>query len=328
MTETRAAVERLDGPLARLETTALGTRDIVEKIQETATGLESSSSRVEEFHLKTYTIAKHLEAESYNLREQTETMKLFSREIADQAHNGYPALRQALVHDMEQAISAGLRQVQRDLRECLAESGGTSFQGAARRPGGGDHRLFERDISSSPHTQDHYVSPTQALPKFQSQYARAADTWTRNPAAVTWRRVINIAPFGTIIVQITTASYVKRRPGVSNAGPEMATKEESQTTITFLPATWLSLSGAKFQYGAVTHPAPPWSLQGVNVIPDDSDIFLCCKTLDLDGIRNLFDAKHASPFDVDNEGRNLLGYLGLGARVSRLHQLCQATYLT
>ena len=317
--ETKAAVESLDGPLARLETTALGTQDIVETIQATTFSLESSSSRVEELQMKTYTIAKNLKAESCDLREQTETMKLVSREIADQVHNGYPAFRRALAHDMEQAMSTGLRQIWRDIHERLIDSAGTSSQGAIPRFAASDNAVLKPHISSSPHTQD-YVCPKQAPPEFQGQHARAVARWTRKSAAVSWHRVFNVTLFGTLIARTTTTSYVRRRPTVSDGDPDMETKEESQTSITFLPATWLSLSGAKFRYGTMAHPAPAWSLHSVNVIPSDSDIFLYCSALDLDGIRNLFDESRASPFDVDEGGRNLLGHLAFGARVSCPHK--------
>jgi hypothetical protein len=63
---------------------------------------------------------------------------------------------------------------------------------------------------------------------------------------------------------------------------------------------------------------PHWTLSTVNVIPEDSEILNACLRHDLGTIRKLFDDGRASPYDVDEVGRNLLGYIAVGVQVSTM----------
>jgi len=121
----------------------------------------------------------------------------------------------------------------------------------------------------------------------------------------------------TLLAQTVNAEYI-RTPSKGSQSTERnaEVRNESRTTITFLPARWLSSSGAKFKYGAVVRPASSWSLRSVNVIPENSEITNAYSYLDILHVRVLFKSSQASPFDVDIKGRNLLGFLALGARVS------------
>ncbi|KAK3381233.1 hypothetical protein B0H63DRAFT_197943 [Podospora didyma] len=165
-----------------------------------------------------------------------------------------------------------------------------------------------------------YISPRQHMDKHMSSPKGlaishgATASWLRKSTTVTRHSVYKAPLFGTLLFQTIMATYVRGIPAEADEGSGLETEPQSQTSVTFLPAAWLSSSGARFQYGAITHPAPAWSIHCVNVIPFDSEIFICCRNLDLANIRNLFDKGEASPYDVDKSGRNLLGYLALGTR--------------
>lgn len=68
--------------------------------------------------------------------------------------------------------------------------------------------------------------------------------------------------------------------------------------------------------GNRTQPSPGLSLRTVNIVADDAAIIQACEKLDLVAIRKLFDEGQASPYDVDNTGRNLLGAVAIGCQVS------------
>jgi hypothetical protein len=61
--------------------------------------------------------------------------------------------------------------------------------------------------------------------------------------------------------------------------------------------------------------SPHWNLSSVNIVPEDSEIINACCNLDLVTIQRLFDNDQASPYDVDNCVRNLLGWVSMGLQV-------------
>lgn len=146
------------------------------------------------------------------------------------------------------------------------------------------------------------------------------DKWVKKSSTESQRNLIRNTTFGTISIRTTTVSYIRE---VVNGPSE--TKQLSTTTLTFLPAPWLMSQGAvlrhqrlEFLTRAGSQNIPHWILSTVSVISEDSEIFKACLSHDLGAIRNLFDDGRASPYDVDESGRNLLGYVAVGVQVSTM----------
>lgn len=124
--------------------------------------------------------------------------------------------------------------------------------------------------------------------------------------------------FGTLLTN--TVTIISTHQG--DDGRE-ETKEVAHTTYKFIPATWLSYTGAILRYDAWkrwnsnTKPSPNWSLRSIHIRPHGSPIFQACEKADLRLIQKLLANGEASPFDVSPWGRNLLGCLGEATEVSQ-----------
>jgi len=145
-----------------------------------------------------------------------------------------------------------------------------------------------------------------------------ADKWVKKSSIESQRDLIRNTTFGTMSIRTTTVSYIRE-----SVKGRSETKQLSTTTLAFLPAPWLMSQGAVLRYQRLeilsrggSQNIPHWTLSTVNVIHADSEIFSACLRHDLGTIRKLFDAGCASPYDVDSEGRNLLGYVAVGVQVS------------
>ncbi|KAK4203425.1 hypothetical protein QBC40DRAFT_24004 [Triangularia verruculosa] len=291
VTDTTQAVKALEQPLSRIELAAVGT-------QQSLAAVIESNARVEECQLKTYTIVDRLESETLSLRQEfVLAVKSISQDIANQLKNSNSEMKEAITHDLEQAITYASQ-----------ELGGEICQDRAQ-----NHSLSTTQTQIS-NSQPRFSSNLQ--PQKTDLQASSASRWVRKSSTITWNRTARYTLFGTLIAQTVNTSYTRASSGKTNDKEEdLMIRSESQTTITFLPAPWLSWAGAKFQYGAIVRPAPKWSLRAVNVISEDSEIFTALKDLDVFCVRDLFDSGQASPFDVDDGGRNLLGHLALGSRI-------------
>lgn len=142
--------------------------------------------------------------------------------------------------------------------------------------------------------------------------------WVRDGSQGYRRELIKNTLFGTLVVSTTTITYVRRNSNRSL----MDKKIISETIVTFYPALWLFSQGVVLKIQAMKFlsrqhsSSPQFSLSTVNLRPFNSEIFRACINCDLNKIRGLFDEGDASPYDVDEYGKNLLGFVGMGAEVS------------
>ena len=114
-------------------------------------------------------------------------------------------------------------------------------------------------------------------------------------------------PVGTIQIYLQTRS-----------GEEIGLEESTQpftVTVTCIPKTSRRSKGLSATFARMLNisRAPPISpiITTFNVISLESDIFRCAIENDLSGMQKLFDAKEASPLDVDPFGVSLLWVLYL-----------------
>ncbi|KAI1330471.1 hypothetical protein F5Y16DRAFT_18486 [Xylariaceae sp. FL0255] len=147
-------------------------------------------------------------------------------------------------------------------------------------------------------------SPLSDLPK---------NTWVRS---VTSFIPLQYGPnwiFGTLMIKTTVISYKRSLQG----GSEVEEKQEELKSIRYIPPRWISSRGVVYskittRWNLHTQADPAFRLRTVNIISIDSDLFEACRNWDFPTVYKLFKTQKASPYDVDNKGRNILGWLSLG----------------
>lgn len=79
--------------------------------------------------------------------------------------------------------------------------------------------------------------------------------------------------------------------------------DNNSVTATILPPRWLS--GLTWGF-TVSRSLQQFNMRYYNIRSNDSSIFMCVKSKDLAGMLGLFQNRHASPFDRDEDGLSLL----------------------
>jgi hypothetical protein len=142
--------------------------------------------------------------------------------------------------------------------------------------------------------------------------------WTKVSSTETQQFLTQNSLLGITHIRTITVTYNRH----DNKG-NVETKQIITTVLSYLPPPWLTSRGAILRRQhllrnyASNKGVPHWTLSTVNVIDEGADIIQACWQHDLDKIRKLFDHGLASPYDVDRRGRNLIGYVTVGVRVSR-----------
>lgn len=147
----------------------------------------------------------------------------------------------------------------------------------------------------------------------QTQDSSADPTWTRQTRNTTTRFLIRNRLLGTLELRTTTTTYSCR--SLNDSFQTRSFRQIWHTKITYSPA-FLCHQGVVVRYspfkscgeGGYFVPSPSIHLSTFNVRPWDAEIFAACMELDIGKIQDLFDRGLATPYDVDDIGRNLLGY--------------------
>lgn len=225
---------------------------------------------------------------SSNRSEQIEST---SRIIKDVIFRREPVLPDAWGHDMKRTISETLRR-----------------------------NLKEMDRYPGEYAQDPASNSTHDSQRRRNQ----SSSWRLESSTAHERILTRNTIFGTLSTHSWKTSRAKSRTCDDDGDLR---KETTVTTVRFSPAPWLSSKAFIFTFNALKlhgttwkPPPPTWGLRTVNIIPEDSAICRALQSLDIDSVRTLFDEGRASPFDVDVGGRNLLGFVSLGARVGHRNE--------
>jgi hypothetical protein len=150
---------------------------------------------------------------------------------------------------------------------------------------------------------------------------RITGRWIKKSSIETQQILTRNCVLGTTHIRTITVTYTRQ----DDKG-RVETKQISTTVLSYLPPPWLTSRGVVlrrqhlFTNYADKQSIPHWTLSTVNVVGDNADIFEACNCHDLHEIRKLFDRGLASPYDVDTDGRNLIGHVAVGVTVSRVVQ--------
>ena len=176
-----------------------------------------------------------------------------------------------------------------------------------------------------------YQSEDKDAVTLRDSRERPADKWIQTSNNESRRDLLRNAMFGTMSIRTTTVSYVQ----AIDKDHHPRTKEVSINTLMFLPSPWLMSQGAilthqrsKFLGKDYSQSLSRWTMSTINIVDRKSEIITACIRHDLDAIRKLFDEGRASPYDVDERGRNLLGWVALGFNVNESFPLISFSDIT
>lgn len=296
-------------------TTTTQMQHTMEEIRDTSSTLMSSSTRIVEVTNETNTYMGKLVYSTEQIRGMTEKITDAAQNLAQEARVYQPRMRDILEEAVDCAVKKSLkhhfeqysrsRMTEPELINTLNENGGSY-----------------RQITDTTRA----VTPMTSLPRDEECILRTAsgdpaDSWIKQSLVETRSHLTRNNTIGTISIRTTTVSYARKRA----ENHQTETKQISTTTVIILPAPWLTHRGSVFRYESTEFSSPlgkryipHWWLSSVNIIPWYSEIFEACSRHDLSTVRNLFDRGHASPYDVDENGRNLLAYVAIGTNVSAL----------
>ncbi|KAI1313328.1 hypothetical protein F5Y03DRAFT_161275 [Xylaria venustula] len=159
------------------------------------------------------------------------------------------------------------------------------------------------------------VVPERLHPKCTMSYADLpTDTLVRSVTSFEPLHYGRNWIFGTIMISTTVVSYKRDSRGNS----DLKEKEEKLRSIKYIPPRWISSRGVVCSKTTVkwlnmpTQSDPIYRCRTINVVPGYSDIFQACENWEFTKIYDLFKTGKASPYDMDEYGRNVLGFLGVG----------------
>jgi len=266
--------------------------------------------------------------DNLSIREATERIETAVQGLSHQVFEGQPLLLRVLGREMEHTITMAVRQELKGIRARSINSDACQSRDQTPVP--------DNDISGSGSGTSRQAHATLDLnQRKRNGSGLGGSSWVLNSSRRD-RTVCNVV-FGTLICRTCTVTYTWVQPDVEGemAGGgrgQPAKKTESMTQLTFLPARWLSSRGAVLTYRSLMilasdyQPAPSWSLQSLNIVPGNSEIFDACTRCDIAAARRLFDQGRASPFDIDENGESLLNYLAKyndARSSSEVSRICQ-----
>jgi hypothetical protein len=289
------------------------TKTTIEEIRDTSSNLSSTFARVVDITTETQTKMDEL---SHNTETRTERIELAVQTLVQERLGYLPMNFETIKGRVNRTISRnlkhhfrqyfGLPNTDRKEKSPANNKFGSSQYSSDTRTLSGSRFLCHGNEDATPSSID---------------LEHCADKWVKNSVTESKWNLIQNTTFGTISIRTTTVSYIRKVV----EDPHSETKQLSVTTVTFLPAPWLISQGAvlrrqrlEFLTGAGSYNIPHWTLSTVNIIHVNSEIIRACERHDLGAIRNLFDKGCASPYDVDDVGRNLLGHVAVGVWVSTM----------
>lgn len=312
-TKNSEGLQVIENSLSRLllahETsmTTANSQAIAQQLENTTACLASSSAQISQTTTETAAILDRLTNDTLKIQRATGDIENAARKLVDDALSKRPRLLRELDGAVERTISHHLQ--------------GQLLQNETNKRG--DHSSNGQKnqiLQNSGCSRVDLDAKWQATLK-QVESDHTGSSWVKDSAVETRKILMRNTFFGTIMTSIETVSYYRQLPSNPEDLP-VEKKSVSQTTVMFLPAAWLLSKGAVLKINtlrllgrASCQQNPQLSLSTVNIIEEDSEIFQACMRRDLVSIRTLFDEGRASPYDVDEDGRNLLGYLSFGAKV-------------
>ena len=290
------------------------TESMVNEIKETSSSLLSASAQVSDFTIKAYIKIDELSNNTKQVQKMAEGMELATQSLVQERLNLQPMTLKNFSREVNKTISKTLKSHLRAHFQPLKEN-----QGPADRAYGRFRSIqAATDVGLGFEPQRCQPEKEDAIP-VRIGREHPADTWIKSSCSESRRDLVQNAIFGTMSIRTTTVSYVR----ATNEDPHPKTKEVSITTLMYLPSPWLMSQGAilthqrsKFLGNGYNQSIPHWTLSSVHIIDRKSEIITACIRHDLDAIRNLFDEGRASPYDVDDRGRNLLGWVTVGLSVN------------
>ncbi|CZR69818.1 uncharacterized protein PAC_19718 [Phialocephala subalpina] len=292
---------------------SIKTQTTVEQIQQAVSGLASTSASMAQMTTETYSLVGSLPNDTRQIQNATDKIEGAAQKLVAETLSLRPKLLEEVSREMEQTISKTL---QTHLRINPNRNANKIHRKCASK-----HR--SRIIQSS---GNHQLDSSQRSPPCLKQLdppvisRSPSDRWIKETSVETRQELTKGTIFGTLVMATATVAYFRQRSEQSSDS-EVDRKHVSHTTVTLLPASWLFSKGAvlKVQTSKLfdrtnKQSCSQFNLSTVNIRPPTAKIFKACRSHDLDAIRRLFDECKASPYDVDDDGRNLLGYVFLGAR--------------
>ncbi|KAL2813585.1 nucleoside phosphorylase domain-containing protein [Aspergillus granulosus] len=117
------------------------------------------------------------------------------------------------------------------------------------------------------------------------------------------RRFLESKPRRTMFGTIRFQTQITKHMVIM--GDKETNRTETKTSFIFHPAPWLMRLGLRYGLKAMAinhHRTWRYTIQPVHTVPDDSLIFLFCRTGNVDAVRQLLARGDASVFDIDSDG--------------------------
>ncbi|KAI1123642.1 hypothetical protein F5Y10DRAFT_285899 [Nemania abortiva] len=311
------AIEKSLSNLAQDQTSHSSTTNsitsLIRQVNADTSALDATTTNIAVVTTKTYGLAEKLSNEMLNMQEVSARIEKATQDIIESQFASQPELLKVFSRSIKRTIK---RSIRRHLKEALHSQTDQQIQG-------------KRSDSISPESdEENNQDNNERMPNnnMQNRYSGIhhsdpfTDEWIRTLTNSKTTYLIMNSIFGILTIKSTIVLYCRRNG--QNHGVDR--KKESYTTIKYLPTPWISSKGVIARYNQWTrlntcmHSDPLLSLRTVNIVPRNSKIFRACKRLDLDAVCRLFDEGLASPYDVDATGRNLLGYVAIGANFETL----------
>lgn len=269
--------------------------------------LSATTTNIALVTTETHAMTERLVNETLHMQEVGARIEKATQDLVESAFANQPTLLGLFGQSIERTIE---KSISRHLKEALSSK--TSQQTQDDTLG---HRLPNRDETETISTYNaaHCNSRIGHSNIFR-------DGWVKTATDSKMTNLTRTSLFGTVTVTTTVVSYRRR----SDHNPdEVDEKKSSYTTIKYLPGRWISSRGVIGTYTTQIGPKtqisnPSFGLCTVNVMPWNSDIISSYRSLDLDGVRRVFNEGLASPYDVNQYGRNLVRCAIMGASVSIL----------
>ena len=286
----------------------------VGEIKDTSANLSLTSARMADITTETYTKVNELIHNAEEIRTMSQGIELAAQSLAQERFDLQPMILETFKGEVNRTIS---RTLKTHLKKHFGPPKENQRQANSASDSGGQSQPALDTGTASESQRCQSEDKDSILP--QGVLEHLTDKWIKKSFSVSQRDLISNTMFGNLSIRTTTILYIQER----DKGLQPRIKEVCTTTLTFLPSPWLLSQGillkhqrSKFLGEGGYQGIPHWTLSTVHIVEPDSEIIKACEEHDLETIRNLFEKGRASPYDVDADGRNLLGHTAVGVQVS------------
>lgn len=300
-------------------TTTGAIQNTVEEISDKSSSLQSTTGQVITITQETLAMMNESHTKVDRICYNTELI----RAMAERLESAQQSLVKETLDDQKISLESVKKEVNRSVSRTLRRHLAEHFESLSAdqvRQYPGDSEAIDSQHSGFPGRTPEfrrYYSWNEDRNASKADVETLPEQWIKTSSIDSRRSLIQNATFGTLSIRTTTASHFRK---VGKGPPE--TKQVSTNTLTFFPPSWLSSQGAVMRYQrlefsntAGCQMIPHWSLSSVNIVPETSEIIEACQHHDLRTVCELFSQGRASPYDVDEGGRNLLGWVAVGLQV-------------